>query len=281
MAIKNDGTVWGWGDNTYGQLGDSTYSYRTIPVQARHLSGISAVAGGNGHSLALKNDSTVWACGLNFNGQLGQGTPGGWINTPVQVIVLGNITAIAAGTFHSLALRDDGTVWSWGGNAYGQLGDGTTTERDTPVQVSTLTGIIAIAAGTYHSLAVKNDGTVWAWGHNIYGQIGNGNYVDQHVPVHVTGSCNVISGMEEITDAGDQFLLFPNPSGGKFGLMYAGNPIYDIKIYDLLGNKILDKKIVPTDRKDIAFDLSEQPAGIYIMQLQSDEHYYFRKIILE
>ena len=99
------------------------------------------------------------------NGQLGNGTNTD-SNVPVQVSSLTGITAIAGGGDHSLALKNDGTVWAWGWNGYGQLGNGTNTDSNVPVQVSSLTGIIAIAGGYGHSLALKNDGTVWAWGYN-------------------------------------------------------------------------------------------------------------------
>src|SRR6185436_7579276 len=94
-------------------------------------------------------------------------------STPVQVTGLTGVTAIASGAYHSLALKSDGTVWAWGYNYYGTLGDGTTTTRSTPVQVSGLTGVIAVSAGTLHSLALKSDGTVWAWGYNGFGELGD------------------------------------------------------------------------------------------------------------
>lgn len=93
--------------------------------------------------------------------------------------------SVAAGGVHSLALKDDGTVWAWGFNDTGQLGDGTTTDRNTPVQVSALSDIAAIAAGYDHSLALKSDGTVWAWGYNYDGQLGDGTTYNRNIPVQV------------------------------------------------------------------------------------------------
>ena len=92
----------------------------------------------------------------------------------MQVSLIGGVVAIAGGGYHSMALKSDGTVWAWGANYYGQLGDGSTTNRTTPVQVSGLTGVVAIAGGGNHSLALKSDGTVYAWGYNNRGQLGDG-----------------------------------------------------------------------------------------------------------
>ena len=204
VALKNDGTVWDWGYNLHGELGDGsgiklgdgtvTYTNKNTPVQVEGLTGITAISAGNLHTVALKNDGTVtvWAWGNNYYGQLGDGTIINK-NTPVQVSDLtGIITAISAGGNHTVALKNDGTVttvWAWGLNSSGQLGDGTTDSKKTPVQVSDLTGIVmAISAGGSHTVALKNDGTVWAWGSNDYGQLGDGTTAESHIPVQVGGS---------------------------------------------------------------------------------------------
>ncbi|HBI25862.1 TPA: hypothetical protein DDX30_03695 [Candidatus Wolfebacteria bacterium] len=178
LALKSDGTVWAWGSNTNGQLGDGSLIQRTTPVQVKgvggtgYLTDITAIAGGGIHSLALRDDGTVWAWGYATYGQTGDGVPSGWRTTPVQVKGVGGtgfltgVTAIAAGYHHSLALKSDGTVWAWGWNQYKQLGDGTQVSRSTPVQVVSITGVTAIFAGQYHALALKSDETVWAWGAN-------------------------------------------------------------------------------------------------------------------
>ncbi|PYU34560.1 MAG: hypothetical protein DMG31_05865 [Acidobacteria bacterium] len=191
LALKSDGTVWAWGWNPYGELGNGTYTDSNTPVQVSGFTGVTAIAGGFEHALALKSDGTVWAWGLQSLGELGNGTfgsPFGFTgsNTPVQVLgpggagYLTGVTAIAAVGFHSLALKNDGTVWAWGHNQYGELGNGTYTNNDTPVQVlgpggvGFLTGVTALGGGQYHSLALKSDGTVWAWGQNTSGELGNG-----------------------------------------------------------------------------------------------------------
>jgi len=174
VALKGDGTVWTWGDNDDGQLGDGTFTTSTVPVQVTGLNGITAIAAGSNHTVALKGDGTVWAWGDNSNDQLGDGGIEKTSPVPVQVYGLNGVTAIAAGGFHTIALKGDGTVWTWGLNIYGQLGNGTFITNNIPSQVPVFTGVTAIAGGGFHTIALKGDGTVWTWGWNIYGQLGNG-----------------------------------------------------------------------------------------------------------
>ncbi|KPA16163.1 regulator of chromosome condensation, rcc1, partial [Candidatus Magnetomorum sp. HK-1] len=203
LAVKSNGTVWAWGYNLYGQLGNNdccTSSANSVtPVQVLNITGVTKVAAGANHSLALKSDGTVWAWGYNDNGQMGNGTSGAGTDcySPVQVSGLNTVKAIAAGAYHSLALKQDGTVWSWGVNSNAQLGDNSKTERNTPVQVvgpngsGYLNDIIAISAGLQHNIALRNDGTIWAWGYNNEGQLGQGSlYMDSQYPVQVVGVSN-------------------------------------------------------------------------------------------
>lgn len=154
---------------------ETTSTFKTEPM----------VAGGGEHTVALQNNGTVWTWGQNAFGQLGLGSPILRTATPVQVQNLSEVTAVAAGASHTVAVRNDGTVWTWGNNNTGQLGDGTTIERRTPVRVQNLGGIIAVAAGNQHTLALRNDGTVWAWGLNTSGQLGDGTTTNHHTPQQV------------------------------------------------------------------------------------------------
>ena len=136
LALKEDGTVWAWGTNNNGQIGDGTRGDdRLIPVQVKELTEVTAIATGASHSLALKEDGTLWTWGANYSGQLGDGTTN---NDRLQAEQVGSLTAIraiGAGSTQSFAIKEDGTAWAWGGNRYGQLGDGTTEDRTFPVQM--------------------------------------------------------------------------------------------------------------------------------------------------
>jgi len=186
IALKSDGSVWAWGDNFNGQIGDGTSAYRGTPVAVNILtSGVTAIAAGDSHNLALKSDGSLWAWGADAECQLGNGGTHDCY-TPVAVKNLtSGVIAIAAGWSHSLAVKSDGSVWAWGWSSDGQIGDGSTATRPTPVAVSGLTsGVTAVAAAFRHSLALRN-GTVWAWGYNRYGQLGDGTTVSCLVPEEI------------------------------------------------------------------------------------------------
>jgi hypothetical protein len=208
-ALKSDGTVWAWGDNSDGELGDGTTANSTVPVQVKGLTGVTAISGGgrggccNYAAYALKSDGTVWAWGDNEDGELGDGTTAS-STVPVQVKGLTGVTAVSGGGSGATvngdsagyARKSDGTVWAWGYNGDGELGDGTTAGSTVPVQVKGLTGVTAISGGDCVGYALKSDGTVWSWGGNWYGQLGDGTAgteqaPDSTVPVRVSGLTGV------------------------------------------------------------------------------------------
>ncbi|MGW5423441.1 RCC1 domain-containing protein [Streptomyces sp. NPDC003943] len=212
VALRSDGSVWTWGSNIYGELGDGTTTGSTTPVPVcavgqtapctSFLTGVSAVAAGFHYTLALRTNGTVVAWGANGVGQLGNGTNTS-SSVPVVVSDILNVASIAAGDSSSLAAMTDGTVRSWGLNSHGQLGDGTNVNRNVPVYVcasgatspcgSVLSGVTALAGGGTHSLARRTDSTVVAWGANSAGQLGNGSNTDSSTPVQVSGLTGVTS----------------------------------------------------------------------------------------
>ncbi|MGH7493184.1 MAG: T9SS type A sorting domain-containing protein [bacterium] len=193
LVLKSDGTLRSWGQNLYAALGDNTFNGRKIPVQVVSLADVVRVSAGGWFSVALKTDGTVWAWGHNASGQVGEGGIDTSFPAPVQTSTINKIIDVTTGFQHAIALNSDGTVWTWGDNTYGQLGDGSTTDRYTPVQISGLANIIAIAGGKEYSLAVKSDGTIWAWGRNHVGQLGDNSTTDRINPVQVSGLTNAVA----------------------------------------------------------------------------------------
>ncbi|WP_460585997.1 RCC1 domain-containing protein [Hymenobacter arcticus] len=190
LGVRTNGTLWAWGSNTYGQLGyvtASTYG-QTSPTQVGTATTWKSVSVGTNHTLAVRTDGTLWSWGNNRYGQLGTGTtlPAGDVQaTPVQVGTATTWASVQASSESSLALRTDGTLWSWGYNLNGQLGLGTTTDQYQPTQVGTATTWKSMSVGTNHALAIRTDGTLWTWGSNTYGQLGTGTTNSANAPVQV------------------------------------------------------------------------------------------------
>ncbi|QUI20897.1 hypothetical protein HZI73_00600 [Vallitalea pronyensis] len=231
MALKDNGTIWSWGKNTYGQLGDETTIDKNSPIQVENVSDIQAMVGGQSYSIILKNDGTLWSWGANgAEGNLGNNSLNSSL-IPVQVSGLTSVQAIDSYELYSLALKNDGTVWAWGHNYSYVLGIIEPNSK-VPVQVSNLSDVKAIAAGSISAVlkndgtvwtwggglsdsrfptkvnglsdviaidsggvvvALKSDGTVWAWGKNYYGQLGNGTKFDSSSPVQVMNLTDIVA----------------------------------------------------------------------------------------
>ncbi len=191
VALKDDGTVWTWGDNTFGQLGLAGQKLSLAPKQISQLSDIVAVSAGYHHTLALKKDGTVWAWGKNLNGQLGSADFDA-TSIPTQVKGLENVVFISSGAAHGTALKGDGTVWSWGWNDYGQLGNGNFQSSNIPLQLA-IQDVVKISAGGLHTVALTTKGEVYSWGANTFGQLGKSTNRNYSKPVKVFSLKNVIS----------------------------------------------------------------------------------------
>jgi alpha-tubulin suppressor-like RCC1 family protein len=200
-ARKSDGTLWCWGLDDAGQLGlgfgsdpycpDGTTlgsPCRTSPVQVTALSNVASISAGGGNTCAQKSDGTLWCWGRNDYGQIGDGTSSGqschYVTckpTPVQLTSLGsNVVSFSIGWSHTCVVKNDGTLWCWGWNGYGQLGDGTLNDSPSPIQVNALgTTVADVSAGNYFTCARKSDGTLWCWGRNDYGPLGDGTIEGQ------------------------------------------------------------------------------------------------------
>ena len=176
LAKKINGTLWGWGSNTAGELGIGTTVSATIPTQVGSDTDWLYASAANGHTVALKTDHTLWIWGANNYGQLGDGSGILSKSNPEQLFSVIPSQEISAGAYQTLAIKSDGTLWAWGRNNYGQLGDGTLINKSVPTQIGTDTDWRSTSTSDSNSLALKNDGTMWAWGYNNAGQNGNGTH---------------------------------------------------------------------------------------------------------
>ncbi len=221
IAIESDSSAWIWGSNQSDQI-DSTGIDKLFPISAGSnivdiiaggrytarlfqdsiieiqgvmtklliLSDIVSLGSGVNHLFMIKSDSTILAWGDNNRGQLGDGTTVSQdSNIAVQVLGLSNVISIKGGQRHSIALKDDGTVWTWGWNGKGQLGNNTLIDELTPIQVPGLDSVIEISAGVLHCMARRADSTIWAWGQNAQGQLGNDTSLNTTIPVQMMLSC--------------------------------------------------------------------------------------------
>jgi alpha-tubulin suppressor-like RCC1 family protein len=187
LALKSDGTVWAWGDNTLGQLGFGTPpGVSNQAVQVPGISDVTAIYAGGNHTLALKSDGTVWAWGNNSNGQLGVSPATAFRTAPAQVAGLSGIVAIGAGLNHSLAVGTDGTVWTWGSNSQGQLGDGTMVDSSSPAAVSGLPPMQAVTGGWDFSLGLTAAGRIYGWGSNNDGELAQSPAGQAYLPFAIT-----------------------------------------------------------------------------------------------
>ena len=189
LAIKSDGTLYAWGANHVGQLGNGENGTnfndkskdKTVPIQIGTDRDWRTISAGNDYSSALKDAGALYTWGSNVVGELGDGTT---TNKSSPTRISAGWSAVSGGDSHILAIKTDNTLHSWGGNDSGQLGIGTTSRSEnSPTQISA--GWKAVAAGRWHSLALKSDGTLYAWGHNTIGQLGLGDSTNRDRPAKV------------------------------------------------------------------------------------------------
>jgi alpha-tubulin suppressor-like RCC1 family protein len=178
LAITSDGTLWAWGENRFGQLGDGSKANRTTPAFV--MNDVIAAYAGTYHSIAIKSDKTLWTWGLipdierDGSAEIQQTSP---------VCFMSDVKTAAAGELHSLAVKTDGSVWAWGKNFYGQLGDGTTVNRPLPVKIAD--NVEEVSAGVCCSFCRKKDMSIWSWGLNENCELGDGTEINRLLPVRI------------------------------------------------------------------------------------------------
>ena len=215
LALKSNGTLWAWGENRMGQLGIGNTNDTSVPMQVGQDYDWTEVSAGLRHTLALKSDGSLWAWGQNGYGALGDGTSGQAIfslfprsafwqfpepevsdfdvankSTPVRIGTATDWRAISAGYYHSVGLKADGSLWTWGANFNGQLGDGSKNVKTVPTKVGVTNNWKMVGAGAYHTAALKQDGSLWAWGSNNKSQLGDGTMTNRLVPIQIGQATN-------------------------------------------------------------------------------------------
>ena len=264
LAVKADGTLWAWGDNTYGQLGDGGTTASLPPRQVGSARDWVQVAAGLRHALALKADGTLWAWGSNTYGQLGTAAGSGTTTATRLPVRVGTAlyTQVAAGSNYTLALQVDGSAWAWGYNYNGQLGTATNAGTSAPTPTPTRVGSAShtrLAAGGGHSLGRQANGTLWAWGDNTYGQLGIGGTSATTTPRQVGAATYVQAA------AGNYHSLALRADGSLYawGFNYSGQ----------LGNALHNNTLVasPTPIRVGAATYTQVAAGsLHSLGLQAD-----------
>lgn len=280
FAIKNNGTLWGWGSNIAGLLGSNLVSGYPFPTQHNPDTNWASITLGTAHMLALKTNGTLWAWGAGGQGQTGDGlAPAVLRYEPLQI---GTSTwkMVAAGANSSFGIKTDGTLWAWGQNDKGQLGIGAiTADQFTPVQIGTANNWDKIAAGFEHAIALKIDGSLWAWGNNEYGQLGNGTTTSSYSPIliPITG-CEL--GVNEFENIKNQMSIAPNPTKETTTISFESTTASTIEVYSLLGVKLASYNSSET-KGNWELNTSTLPTGVYIVVMKNNNTIVSQKKLLK
>ena len=256
-------------------------SSRSTPTQLSPDTDWETLATGAAHALALKTNGTLWAWGEGFNGQAGDNLTLLYFRDTPRQIGTETWSYIACGFQQSFAIKSDGTLWAWGRNDFGQLGDGTTIERRQPVQIGTDTDWVAVAAGYRHGAALKSNGALYTWGYNNFGQLGTGadSSFIQAEPAYVpVAGCSLdVAGFEKTA-----FTLYPNPAKSEVTIRYTNlENSAALELYDLMGRSLYAQPLSESNG-EIVIPLLNYPSGIYVVVLRAEKGILEqRKLVIE
>ena len=259
LAIKNDGTLWGWGDNTTGIIDNSFLNYN-LPTQIGTDKWSQIESGEYVHALGLKADGTIWNWGYNICTD----TPFVVLLNPTQIGTDNDWNKISAGADHDNAIKRDGSLWSWGRNYVGQMANGNTNLiQSLPEKIDTTmnNNFVEVSGGNQYSMAIKTDGSLWGWGSNGSGNLGDGTTVNKTLPVLI--SCSTVGIKDK--NSGSLLSIYPNPSENFIRITSKENLIgLDLTIYDINGRSVVKEKITtPTP----TINTSNLSAGIYLLRI--------------
>lgn len=258
VGLKSDGTIWTWGNGADGRLGHSSLTNLSTPTQVGTATNWKSIKAGEDHTIAIKTDGTLYAWGKNDVGQLGTGSAASPIIFPVQIGTATNWNQISAGSYHNLAIKTNGSLWSWGSNFFGQLGTGNNISYNAPIQVGTDLSWTKIDGGNLHSSAIKNDNSGWTWGNNGSGRLGDGASTNRNTPFGLTCPTGTLSS-SGFSQNDNDFQIYPNPAK-SFVTVSSKNQLKSVEIFDAQGRKVLtiNKK---------TFNISHLLKGFYTVKI--------------
>lgn len=296
MVVMADGTLWAWGQNYAGQLGDGTTEDRFSPVKI--MDDVTMVSTSE-FSMAMKNDGTLWAWGKNDRGQLGDGTTENRLN-PVKIMDDVKSVSVSHHAFHTAVIKTDGSLWVWGAHLEGSMGNGTTFNDYYPqVPTKMMENVVSASAGGNVVMAILEDGTLWAWGPDSEGSLGNGTNTGSIMPVHIMDNVSYIKANAEFTSAittdgalwtwgFNQYGMLGN--GTRGGEHYSPEKIMDDVIYTD-GTKAITadgtlwawhfSAILDADGNSELKHLSESPTAVMDNVAQVSGSSYFALILME
>ena len=269
FAIKNDGTLWGWGLNGAALLGNNLLGSNRFPTQHNLDTDWDKMSIVSGHILISKINGTLWSWGGGGNGETGDGLQQSLNRSePRQIGTDNNWINFAAGQFFSIGIKSDGTLWAWGKNDMYQLGDGTTINRPLPIQVGTGTNWQSVSCGAQSTAAIRTDGSLWTWGTNDYGQLGNGTTSTVTAPANIpVNGCTL--NMGDFKAVANVLSIISNPALNELTLTYKGEEVTDrIQIYDLSGHMVFDTASVGSNNFTGTFSVVHLASGSYVLVLK-------------
>ena len=270
LAIKTNHTLWGWGLNKLGSLAigpaDDTV-FITVPTQTGNNTAdwLKVVAGGCCSAKMIKTDGSLWAMGAIQN--LGTGSSY-LLNTPNHVGIDTNWKTVVT-TNHSGAIKNNGTLWTWGNNTVGQMGDGTLISKNVPTQIASSIVWQKVEVGIGHTIGLDSNGTLYSWGWNNYGQLGDGTFIDKNVPTQIGNSCPLSNvGF----NAFEKLQVYPNPTENNAIVSYnlTTSTNVEVRVTNSIGQLILSKKSEGSiGENQTQINLDTYSAGLYLITLKT------------
>lgn len=263
LLLKSNQTVWGFGSGDLGKLATGTDAGYGVPTQL--LAGtdwVQATAGAN-LSFFKKINGTIWGCGQNGNGNLGLGNYTIGVYSLTQIGTANDWRSVEPSNLHTMALKNNGSLWSCGYNLQGQLGNGTTITTNVLAQVGSSTDWAKVRCGRNHTLALTTAGTLWAWGENQYGQLGDGTTTNRTTPTQIGSVCTL--GVNEFTPK--VMRLLNNPVEDVVQLSFAYDGVKQITVYNTQGQPVLTRTV---SQDFTSLEVSSLALGVYFIQCQSE-----------